>query len=59
MESSGWAPELDTDEKKAEFVEREFRERGIRIDPANVRKNEGLRTISKLLLNSACEFGMF
>ena len=46
---------MDTDEKRAEFVAKEFREHGIIIDPACIVKNEALRTIAKLLLNSMCE----
>ena len=55
MEASGWAPELDTEEKRMEFVRKELEERGIVIDPNNVEKNEALRTLAKLLLNSMCK----
>ena len=55
MEASGWAPELDTPEKRQEFIDKEWTERGILIDPANVSKNEAKRTIAKLTLNSMCK----
>lgn len=56
MEASGWAPELDTPEKRQAFMDQEWNERGIRIDPDKVCKNEAKRTIAKLTLNSMCEF---
>ena len=55
MEASGWAADLDTEEKRLEFVAKELRERGIEIDPTRVHYNEALRTIAKLLLNSMCK----
>ena len=55
MEASGWPADLDTEEKRIEFVATELAERGIVIDPHNVHKNEALRTIAKLLLNSMCK----
>ena len=52
QEASGWPEWCVTADDKARYV-REYQEReGIKLDPDNIRKNPGLRSLTKLLLNS-------
>ena len=52
-EASGWPEECEDDDDAKQLFIREFEEReGVRLDHNNIEKNEGLRFISKLLLNS-------
>jgi hypothetical protein len=46
------APEAEQEQLKAECIERNRLEYGIELDPTKVKKNEGLRYISKICLNS-------
>jgi hypothetical protein len=46
------APEAEQDHLKAECIERNRLEYGIELDPAKIEKNEGLRYIAKICLNS-------
>jgi hypothetical protein len=52
-EASGWPAECEVDdEKKEEYIQHYYEREGVLLDPANIKKNDGLRFISKLLLNS-------
>ncbi|KAH7698177.1 hypothetical protein AAVH_34734, partial [Aphelenchoides avenae] len=51
-EASGYPPGVVTDEQKRQYVEDVERSEGIKLNPANIRKNPGLRYIAKLCLNS-------
>jgi hypothetical protein len=46
------APETEQEQLKAEYIERNRLEYGIELDPEKVEKNEGLRYIAKICLNS-------
>ena len=51
-EASGWPVECDTEEAKKDYL-RLFEEReGVVLESTNIEYNEGLRFISKILLNS-------
>lgn len=52
LETSGFPDDVVTEEDKYRFVEETFRREGIRLDKDKIRKNPGLRFISKLMLNS-------
>lgn len=52
LEASGWPEYCTTDDKKREFVEQVEQAQGIQLDPDKVKKNAGLRTCAKLLLNT-------
>jgi hypothetical protein len=52
FESSGYPPTCVTDIEKQEFIDKIETELGIKLDPAKIVKNPGLRAISKLFLNS-------
>ena len=51
-ESSGFPAKVNTDEEKQRWVEENERRYGCKIDLEKVKKNPGLRYISKLMLNS-------
>ncbi|KAL9982832.1 hypothetical protein ACROYT_G004941 [Oculina patagonica] len=52
-EASGWPSHVGDDpEKQRQYVEDYFAREGIRLDPSNIKKNPGLRTLAKLMLNS-------
>ncbi|XP_024936924.1 uncharacterized protein LOC107263834 [Cephus cinctus] len=52
QEASGWPRECCDDESKKLYVEEYDRVEGIRLDPANIKSNPGLRAVAKLCLNS-------
>lgn len=45
-EASGWPPGCDTPEQRAAYVEEFWRREGIRLDPANICYNPGLRQLA-------------
>jgi hypothetical protein len=45
VQASGWPPECRTEEQKAKFLEM-YAAIGVKIDPAKVEKNPGLRFIA-------------
>lgn len=51
-ESSDFPPEVKTEEEKDRYVREYFEHEGVELRKENIAKNAGLRTISKLLLNS-------
>ncbi|KAL9970542.1 hypothetical protein ACROYT_G022936 [Oculina patagonica] len=52
-EASGWPSHVGDDpEKQRQYVEDYFAREGIPLDPSNIKKNPGLRTLAKLMLNS-------
>ena len=51
-EASGWPSHVASSEDEEAYVEEYFEKEGIRLEQSKVVKNEGLRFISKLLLNS-------
>ena len=52
QEASGWPAWCLTDEDKRTYVENYNRREGIQLDPNNIVKNPGLRSLAKLCLNS-------
>ena len=52
VEASGYDRDDMTDQEKQEFCDSYFDAEGILINPCDIEKNPGLRTIAKLLLNS-------
>ena len=50
-EASGYPGWVQTEEDKSMYIEDFFRHHGIRLDPAKIRRNEGLRSLAKLCLN--------
>lgn len=51
-EGSGYPRSNMTEEEKNQFIEEFEEHEGIRLDPQNMERNEGKRSIGKLLLNS-------
>ena len=55
QEASGWPSWCRTEEDKRQYV-REYQEKeGIKLDPEKIKKNPGLRSFAKLMLNSFCK----
>lgn len=52
QQSSGWPANCETEDQKIDYVSNYLAHEGIELDPNEIRKNSGLRSISKLLLNS-------
>ena len=55
QEASEWHTWCRTEEDKRQYV-REYQEKeGIKLDPEKIKKNPGLRSLAKLMLNSFCK----
>lgn len=52
QESSGWPEDCDTEESKDQYLQKYFENEGITLDRRNISENKGLRSLSKLMLNS-------
>ena len=52
QEASGFLPDCDTDEKKAQYIANYAAKEGIQLDSRQIIKNPGLRALAKLMLNS-------
>ena len=52
QEASGWPDWCDTEEKKRQYIGDYERKEGIKLNYDNIKKNPGLRSLSKLMLNS-------
>ena len=52
QETSGWPKWCDTDAKKDQYISEYKRREGIMLDSTCVERNEGLRAVAKLMLNS-------
>ncbi|XP_046397765.1 uncharacterized protein LOC124164478 [Ischnura elegans] len=52
MEASGWPSEFKTKEERVRWLESVYEKEGVRLDESKIEKNEGLRSIVKLILNS-------
>lgn len=53
VEASGWPSEVRDDPVKQEqYLDDFFEREGIRLDPDQIERNEGLRALAKLMLNS-------
>lgn len=52
MEKSGWPKWVKTEADKQKFIRDYEVNEGIHLDPNEIEKNEGLRQLAKLMLNS-------
>ena len=52
QEASGWPSWCQTEERKRQYIRKYERNEGIKLDPAKIKKNPGLRSLAKLMLNS-------
>lgn len=52
QQASGWPKDADTEEKKNDYIQKYKEAEGIDLDYASIDKNEGVRLIAKLMLNS-------
>ena len=52
QEASGYPAHCTTDAAKARYVAEYAEHEGIRLDPGNIERNEGLRSLAKLMANS-------
>jgi len=58
-ESSGWPPNVITNEQKADYIAQFYAKECVQLDADNVKHNAGMRQVSKLALNSFWgRFGM-
>lgn len=55
QEASGWPDWCDAEEKKQQYIPDYQTKEGITLDYDNIKKNPGLRSLAKLMLNSFCE----
>lgn len=52
QESSGFPDWVQSDQDKLKYIEQYYNHEGIQLDLDNIRRNEALRSLSKLCLNS-------
>ena len=52
QESSGYPQHITSEEEKKEYIEKYFQHEGILLEKESIIKNPGLRSLSKLALNS-------
>ena len=52
LQHSGWPPGCESEAGKDAFIEKILRTEGVKLKKSEIRKNPGLRTMAKLLLNS-------
>nr|DAC81407.1 TPA_asm: PolB-C [Rhodactis coral adintovirus] len=52
QEASGWPSWCGTQEQKEQYIQEYQDKEGISLDPEKVKKNPGLRSLAKLMLNS-------
>ncbi len=52
QQASDWPAWCQTEEDKTKYVQEYFEREGVRLDPAHIEKNPGLRALAKLCLNS-------
>lgn len=55
QEASGWPSWCQSDEQNRQYIREYKRKENIKLDQAKIRKNPGLRSLSKLMLNSFCK----
>ena len=54
QEASGYPEWCMTQEDKQRYIDDYYENEGIRLDPDNIKKNPGMRSLAKLCLNSMC-----
>ena len=52
QEASGWPKEDMSEEEKRKYIHDYYEKEGIKLQYDNIKKNPGLRTLAKLMLNS-------
>ena len=52
QQASGWPSWCDSENKKYQYISEYQDKEGIALDPTKVKKNPGLRSLAKLMLNS-------
>ena len=52
VEASGYPSWCVTEQQKEKYIADYLQHEGIRLDPTKIQKNEGLRSLAKLMLNS-------
>ena len=52
QEASGWPEENMTEQDKQTYIDNYFEQEGIRLEYDKIKKNPGLRTLAKMMLNS-------
>ena len=52
QEASGYPPHIKTEEEKDKYIQEYLDHEGIQLDKQSIVKNAGLRSLSKLALNS-------
>ena len=52
QEASGWPTGVDTEAQKQEYIKNYFEQEGIQLEYDKIKKNPGLRTLAKMMLNS-------
>ena len=52
QEASGWPEDDMTEEQKQVYIDNYLKYEGIQLEYANIKKNPGLRTLAKMMLNS-------
>ena len=55
QEASGWPSWCRTEEHKRQYVREYQGIEGIKLDPEKIKKNPGLWSLAKLILNSFCK----
>lgn len=52
QEASGWPSDVITAEQKKAYIDEYLHHEGVQLDEKKIQKNPGLRSLSKLCLNS-------
>ena len=52
QEASGWPKGVNTEEEKQAYIQKYFEHEGIQLEYDKIDKNPGLRTLTKMMLNS-------
>ena len=52
QEASGWPQDDMSEQAKQDYIQKYFEKEGIQLEYDNIKKNPGLRTLAKLMLNS-------
>ncbi len=52
QESSGYPHWVETEADKEKYIDDYFQNEGIKLQKENIKENSGLKSLSKLLLNS-------
>ena len=52
LQYSGWPPGCTEESQKDEYIDRILQSEGLKLSKADIKKNNGLRSLAKLMLNS-------